>query len=68
MRTTTEERWDEVRNAKRVHVAETCWSNAIGNHTMGGEVESDDLCVWRRCEDPGPLENVGVVGDSQKKL
>ena len=35
-----------VQSATRVHVSEACegcWSSAIGNHAMGGEVEGDDV-------------------------
>ena len=35
-----------VQSATRVHVSEACegcWSSALGNHAMGGEVEGDDV-------------------------
>ena len=35
-----------VQSATRVPVSEACvgcWSSAIGNHAMGGEVEGDDV-------------------------
>ena len=35
-----------VQSATRVHVSEACegcWSSAIGDHAMGGEVEGDDV-------------------------
>ena len=58
-----------VQSATRVHVSEACegcWPSAIGNHAIGGEVEGDDVRARRRCEDPGSMENVGVVGDLPK--
>ena len=33
----------------------------LGDHAVGGEVESDDVRAWRRREDSRFVEDVGVV-------
>ena len=39
----------------------------LGDHAVGGEVESDDVRAWRRREDSRFVEDVGVVGNLSKR-
>ena len=65
-RTTAEERGTIFHGATRVHLPKTseiCELGGIGDHAVGGEVESRDVRTRWRSKDPRHVENVGSVGN-----